>query len=137
MNNFELNQLINLIGVKGTRAALRESDTLTLGDLCEIAKKNSIDIPKNAKRKEIIDRLLFKYDKHINLSIDELKKMSSEEIIEYLTKSNANEVEVIELLKEANIPSSKLLKSKTKLIEFAANSISGLGLFQRISNHDS
>ena len=48
----------------------------------------------------------------------------------------ATEVEIIELLNRANIPVTKLLKSKKKLIEFAANSISGIGLYQRISNHD-
>ncbi len=136
IKDFDLNQLINLVGVKGARVALQESDTLTVEDLCVIAEQNSIDIPQNAKRKEIIDRLLIKYDRRINLSLDELKKKSTEEIIDYLTKSKATEVEMIELLNRANIPVIKLLKSKRKLIEFAANSISGLGLYQRISNHD-
>lgn len=134
--DFDLNQLINLVGVKGARAALRDSDTLTIEDLIVIAKQNSIDTPQKAKRKEIIDRLLIKYDKRINLSLDELKKKSTDEIIDYLTKSKATEVEIINLLENSNIPVTKLLKSKKKLIEFAANSISGLGLYQRISNHD-
>lgn len=133
--NIDIDQLINWVGIDGTRAALRLSKVLTLENLRDIAKKNSIDIPPNAKRDDIIDRILLKYDRRIRLSIVELKKMSSLELVDYLTKSGATSVEIVELLNKTNIPTIKL-KSKKKLIEVAANSISGLGLYQRISNHD-
>lgn len=132
-DDFDFEKLIKWVGAKGARAALNESDTLTFEELTLIAETNSIEIPINAKKKEIVDRLLIKYDRRINQSLEELEKMSSEEIIDYLTNSKATEIEIIELLNTASIPIIKL-KSKKKLIEFAANSISGLGLYQRISS---
>jgi len=131
--DFDLDKLIKWVGVKGARAALNESDTLTFEELTLIAENNSIEMSPNAKKKEIIDRLLIKYDRRINLPLEDLKKMSPEDLIDYLTNSKATEVEIIELLNKANIPTIKM-KSKKKLIEFAANSISGLGLYQRISS---
>jgi len=119
LKDFDLDKLIRWVGVKGTRAALNESDTLTLEELTLLAKNISIKLPPNAKKKEIIDRLLIKYDRRINRSL--------------LTNSKATEVEIIELLNKADIPIIKL-KSKKKLIEFTANSISGLGIYQRISS---
>lgn len=133
INDLDLDKLIRWIGVKGTRAALNESDTLTLEELTLLGKNNSIEMPTGAKKKEIIDRLLIKYDRRINLSLEDLEKMSSDELIDYFTNSGATEVEIIELLNKANIPIIKL-KSKKKLIQFAANSISGLGIYQRISS---
>ena len=133
LKDFDLDKLIKWVGVKGTRAALNESDILTLDELTALAKNNFIEMPPNAKKKEIIDRLLIKYDRRINLSLEELEKMSSDELIDYLTNSRATEVEIIELLNKADIPIIKL-KSKKKLIEFTANSISGLGIYQRISS---
>lgn len=133
LKDFDIDKLIRWVGVKGTRAALNESDTLTLEELTLLAKNNFVELPPNAKKKEIIDRLLLKYDRRINRSLEELEKMSSDEIINYLTNSKATEVEIIELLNKADIPIIKL-KSKKKLIEFTANSISGLGIFQRISS---
>ena len=133
LKDFDLDKLIRWVGVKGTRAALNESDTLTLEELTLLAKNIFIELPPNAKKKEIIDRLLIKYDRCINRSLEELEKMSSDELIDYLTNSKATEVEIIELLNKADIPIIKL-KSKKKLIEFTANSISGLGIYQRISS---
>jgi|LGVC01.1.fsa_nt_gb hypothetical protein len=133
INDFNIDKMIKWVGAKGTRAALNGSDTLTFEELAIVAENNSIEIPPNAKKKEIIDRLLLKYDKCINRSIEELEKMSSEELIDYLTKSKATEVEIIELLNKADIPIIKF-KSKKKLIEFTANSISSLGIYQRISS---
>ena len=133
LKDFDLDKLIRWVGVKGTRAALNESDTLTLEELTLLAKNISIKLPPNAKKKEIIDRLLIKYDRRIDRSLEELEKMSSDKLIDYLTNSKATEVEIIELLNKADIPIIKL-KSKKKLIEFTANSISGLGIYQRISS---
>ena len=133
IENFDLDKLIDWVGVKGTRAALLGSDILTFEGLKEIAEKNSVKIPPKVTKKEIIERLLIKYDRRINLSLEELEKMSSEEILDYLADSKATEVEIIELLHTANIPTKKI-KSKKKLIEFAADSISGIGLYKRISS---
>lgn len=133
IKDFDFEKLIKWVGAKGTRAALNESDTLTVEDFRLIAENNSIEIPTNAKKKEIIDRLIIKYDRRINRSLEDLEKMSSQEIIDYLTNSKATEIEIIELLNKATIPIIKL-KSKKKLIEFTANSISGVGLYQRISS---
>ena len=65
--------------------------------------------------------------------IIELKKKSSDELIEYFNKENVSIYSLTEFLKSNNIPISSYLNSRKKIIEFASNSISGLGMFQRIS----
>ena len=66
------------------------------------------------------------------IPLEELEKMSSDEIHDYLVNSKISVDKVTELLCAADIPTKKM--SRKKLIEFAANSISGIGLYKRISS---
>jgi len=67
-------------------------------------------------------------------SLEELKKMSPEEISSYFHDNAITYTNIFLLLQEASIPTRKM--SRNQLIKFASNSISGNGLFERIAKHN-
>ncbi len=71
-------------------------------------------------------------DRRIDRSIDDLKSMSKEDIIQYFDDTHCHQDELIELLETINFRSRA--KSRRDLVEFAATQVSSLGLFERVAN---
>jgi hypothetical protein len=135
MKYSDILKLVKLVGPKGARSALLSSEIISDEDLRKICNERSLETSPKTKRSDLISLLLLEFNRKIDIPYESFTDMSPEDIKNYLTKKNVSKEEITELLKGMNVPLKKI-KSKQRLIDFAANSLSGLGLYQRIANHD-
>lgn len=127
----EIKTLVKIVGREGAIAALEQGTKYKLQDLLAFAKKNNINPGKNPTKKSIASTIVRHIDRRIQKSLDELKKMSKEELVVYFNEIECDQKEILELLESIDLKSK--VKSKNALIEFAAIQIQSLGVFERLS----
>lgn len=131
-SKIDIELIVNWLGADGARAGLRQSKRLTLSELFKIADETGINYKHKIKRNELIDLLILQFDKRIDKSFEDLKKMSAADLAEYLDRTGCSKEEIIDLLRTNGLPFKKS-ESRAALIRHAADEISGLGIFQRIA----
>jgi len=124
--------LVQWLGADGARAGMRASKNLTLNELRKIAAYSGVKYNPAMTRNEVIDLLILQYDRRITKSFEEMKIMKSSELADYLDKTGCSKLEIIELLEHHKIKYRKA-DSLPALIRHAADHISSMGAFQRLS----
>lgn len=128
----QLVELVAMVGVEGATAALRESKSIALDELREFAKTLKLPIAVNAKRSDLAAMIVARFGSRIGKTLGELKSLSQEEIEAYLRDTNCSKEELVLFLEDAKLPHRRSA-TRPQLIVDAAQQISGLGLYQRIS----
>lgn len=127
----DIKMLIGIVGRQGAIAALEIGTKYNLQQLHDFAKIHDIDVGKKPTKKTISLLLVKHIDKRINKSLDEMKKMSKEELIDYFKEVDCDQTDLIDLLSTIDLKAQ--VKSKSALMEFAAIQIQSLGIFERLS----
>lgn len=132
INKDDLKKIVSLVGREGAICALEKSTKITMQELSLLTKNLNISIVKKPTKKKLSEQIVRYIDKRINKSIDELKSMTKEELIDYFHNVECDQEELLELLETIDFKAKA--KSKRALIEYAAIQIQGLGIFERISD---
>lgn len=130
----DIKQLVDLVGREAAIFALEKSKKINTQALIDLARSIGLSLKMKDSKTNISTQIVQEVDKHIDKSLDELKKMSKDDLILYFEKVECHQDELIELLK--NIDLKAQVKTHKTLIEFAAGQISSLGIFERLSNHE-
>lgn len=128
----DIKALVDIVGRQGAIAALEVGTKHKLQQLSDFAKRNGIDIGQKATKKIVSSAIVRYVDRRIQKSLDELKKMSKEDLITYFNEVDCEQEDLLELLSTIDLKAQ--VKSKSALIEFAAIQIQSLGIFERLSN---
>jgi chromosome partitioning protein len=122
--------LVEWLGPTGAIAGLEGSD-LTIADMREIAEKCGVTVGRQKKRSEIVRRIVASLSKRIDKSVEDLMKMSYDELRRYFSETHPSREELLEILLNLDIrPGSE---GKRNLLEFAAREISDIGMFARVA----
>ena len=130
----DVKKIVALVGREGTICALEKSTKITMQELLLLARELQINIAKKSTKKKLSEQIVRYIDKRINKSIDELKSMTKEALIDYFHNVECDQEELFELLEKIDFKAKA--KSKRALIEYAAIQIQSLGVFERISDPD-
>lgn len=131
----DVRSIVAIVGREGAISALSKSRRVSAQDLAEMAHSLSLKVTSRDSKGKIAAQIVRQLDKRITKSIDELKAMSKEEIIQYFEKIECDQDELVELLSSIDLRSRA--KSRRAILEFAAIQISSLGVFERLADRHS
>ena len=130
----DIKKIIDVVGREGAVFALEKSKKLNTEDLFDIARSIGLNPKSKDSKKNLSTQIIQAVDKRIDKSLDELKAMSKEDLIQYFDNSQCHQDELIEILQDIDLKAR--VKTRKALVEFAAIQISSLGIFERLSNHE-
>ncbi|MGO9532014.1 MAG: hypothetical protein ACLP3B_12675 [Syntrophobacteraceae bacterium] len=131
----QIKDLISILGRDGAIAGLENSKIIKVEMLKELANSLSLTIGSKDSKKKIVAEIIRHIDKRITKSIDELKSMNTEQLIQYFETVECDQEELVSLLSTIDLKARA--KSLRSLIEFAAIQIQSLGIFERIADRNS
>lgn len=123
--------LVSIVGREGAISALETSKLITVKDLIHLAKSLNLGIKSQNTKKMLAMQMVRHVDKRITKSLDELKLMSKAELLQYFEQVACDKDELIELLNSIDFKTR--VKSRRSILEFAANQIHSLGIFERLA----
>ncbi|CAN2040930.1 putative Rho termination factor N-terminal domain-containing protein [Candidatus Magnetomoraceae bacterium gMMP-15] len=124
-------KILDIVGREGTIAALEKSKKLTSKDLSELSRSLGLKSRSRDAKKILASKIVQNIDKRITKALDELKKMSKDELMKYFEEIGCHQDELLELLNDIDLKARS--KSRRAIIEFAAIQINSLGIFERLS----
>ena len=127
----DIKTLVEIVGRQGAHVALSRSDKISAEELFKTAQSMGIRLPRRTQKSEMAVAIVKHVDRRIDKSLDELKQLSKPEILQYFNDVNPDTEEIVELLRSIDIKNRA--RSRKGLLEFAANQISSLGVFERIA----
>lgn len=134
----DVKNIVAMVGREGATSALEHSKRVNSEDLTELARLLGLKVNGRYAKAQIAAQIVRYVDKRITKTLDELKRMSKEDIIKYLEEVDCDQEEIAELLSSIDlrkIPSRT--KSRRAMTEFAAIQISSLGIFERLADRSS
>ncbi len=130
MNDIRISQLTEWLGAEGAVVGLEKS-FMTNADLMMLARKNGLDVEKKTARKQLAVEIVMSNIKRVEKTHDDLQKMSIDELKRYFTERLVSSNELMRILSDLGIAPTR--KIRGKLVDFAANEISDLGMYQRVA----
>ncbi len=131
----DVKSLVAIVGREGAISALENSRQISSQDLAEMANSLGLKIKSKDSKRTIATEIVRHLDRRIAKTLEELKTMSKDEIIQYFEQVECDQDELVDLLKGIDLRSRA--KSRRAMLEFAAIQISSLGIFERLTNrHD-
>ena len=128
-----ISTLVDIVGRSGAIGALLSSDEVKVNELRELANRLGLETTSRTPKKLLAERIVRQVDRRITKSLSELQELSRDEIFAYLNDTDCDSEDLMDLLKDADLPVHTKM-SRKDLMEFAAIQISELGIFERISN---
>lgn len=126
----DLRKILDNLGESGLRAGL-EASHLTVANLRQQAEAVGLKLPQKSDRKSIVAAIVAKLDQRIDKPIDELFKMTSDELLEYFENVRPNKSELLDILRGLDFhPGSDAQKN---LYKYAARQIAETGMFSRVA----
>jgi|1185.fasta_scaffold410779_1 hypothetical protein len=122
--------LIEWLGPKGAKAALQASN-LSLRQLIELTKQKKLPMSPKPTRDELANELVFSNAKVIEKSADQLMSMTRDEVLKYLKRTRPSRSEILALLATQGVDVKS--EASKNLMKFAAQELSDLGMYQRVS----
>ena len=132
MSEDDVKSLVAIVGREGAISALEGSKRISSKDLAEIANSLGLKVRSKDSKTRIAIEIVRHVDRRITRSLDELKAMSKDEMIQYFEQVECDQDELLELLSSIDLRSRA--KSRRAMLEFAAIQISSLGIFERLAN---
>lgn len=123
--------LVRWLGPQGAEAGLEKSKGFTIDALAAIAADLGIKFPKSTTRQQMIAEIVKVANRRIDKPVEDLVKMSHDELVAYLERVDPAREELLDLLKGIDATPSK--EGRRGLIEFAARELSETGRFIRIA----
>lgn len=123
--------LVHWVGSEGAKAALTTSRRCSVKVLRTIAERLGCVLSREMNRQQLITEILEVANKRIDKPLDALFQMSHNELVEYFTRIEVETKELLELLKELDVPHHR--DGLRNLIEFTAQQISETGVYMRIA----
>jgi hypothetical protein len=130
----DIKLIVTKVGREGAMFALEKSTKISIQELSALAKDLDLSIAKNKTKKRLSEIIVKHIDKRINKTVDELKLMNKEELVNYFQTSECDQEELFEILEKIDLKAKA--KSRRALIEYAAIQIQSLGVFERLSGQD-
>ena len=130
MSEISIPALMDWLGPEGAVAGLDKSK-LTNADLMMIGRQDGIDIEAKASRKQLTIELVMSRVQRIDKSKEKLVELSRDELKRYFSDRMVSNAEILSVLKSLEIAPSR--KVRGRIIDFAANEISDLGMFARVA----
>jgi|GEM_PF-915050 len=124
--------IVRWLGPEGAIAGLDKSRHMTVDVLTKIGTALGLSWTKLPGRAQMIAEIVRVANKRIQKPVDELVRMSKDEIINYLDGVEPGREELLDLLKAIDVTPSK--EGRKTLIEFAARELSETGRFMRIAS---
>ncbi|MBI2917657.1 MAG: hypothetical protein HYY01_06640 [Chloroflexi bacterium] len=128
----DVKTLVAMVGREGAIAALDSSKRINTQELAQTASSLGVKATTKDTKSKIAAQIVKEVDRRIAKSLDELKAMSKDEIIQYFDQVECDEEEVVDLLRDIDLKSRA--KSRRDLLEFAAVQICSLGIFERLAD---
>lgn len=130
MTEVDVDKLIQWLGPEGAVAGLDKGHH-TNADLMMLARNRGVEVQKKTSRKQISIELVMSSEKRIKKSVEDLLKMSRDELNRYFSEMMVSESELRGILRDLQLtPSGKF---RGKLVDFAAREISDLGMYDRVA----
>lgn len=126
----DLETLICWVGAEGAVAGLDKGHH-TNAELMVLARENGVLVDSKTARRQIAIELVMTRLKRIDKSVDQLLEMTKEEVIRYLGDRMVSRAEMVRLMEDLEIAPKGRIRGK--FIEFVANEISDLGMYQRVA----
>lgn len=130
MSDLDIGLLTQWLGAEGAVAGLEKS-YLTNADLMILARKHGLQVEKKTARKQIAIEVIMSDIKRVEKTADDLQKMTKDELKRYFTERLVSNSEIMSILSEMGIAPTR--KIRGKLVDFASNEISDLGMYQRVA----
>lgn len=131
LSESDIRTLVDLVGREGAIAALSDSKKIEGPALANLANKLRLKVKTKDSKKATASAIVRHVDKRITKSLEELKRMPKDDLIQYFEKLGCDQDELVELL--ASIDFRSRASSRRAMIEFAAIQISSLGIFERLA----
>jgi hypothetical protein len=128
----DIKVLVHVVGRQGAIAALEAGTKHNVKQLADFAKENNIGVGLKATKKTLASAIVRHVDRRIQRPLEELKRMSKDELVRYFKDVDCDQTELLDLLGAIDLKAQ--VKSKAALMEFAAIQIQSLGVFERLSN---
>lgn len=129
----DLHALIDWLGDVGASAGLERSH-LTVGELRQLAIEINAKLPSKSNRKDLVGAIISKASQRIDLSVQELLAMDSNDLLGYFEKVRPSKAELLAVLNELDFhPGSEAQKG---LYKYAARQIAETGMFQRVATNE-
>lgn len=126
----DITNLISVLGKIGASKGLKYSK-YTNNELHKFLSSHEVNVPKKTKRDDLIQLLLLLGSELVNNDYDHLLNMNRLEIKHYFLENDATRAEIAKILDALGLQAPT--SSRVSLADFAAQEISDLGMFQRIS----
>lgn len=128
---FEIESLIDWLGPEGAVAGLDRGHH-TNAELMMLARENGVLVDSKTARRQIAIELVMTRLKRIDKNVEQLLEMTRDEVVRYLGDRMVSRSEMSNLMEELEIaPKGKI---RGKYIDFVANEISDLGMYQRVAS---
>lgn len=128
----DIKALVEIVGRHGACVALQSSHKIRAQELLETADRLGIRLPKRTPKAKVAVAIVKYIDRRVDRSLEELKQLSGAEILQYFNEVDPDTDEIVDLLRSIDIENR--VTSRKNLLEFAANEISSLGVFERIAD---
>lgn len=123
--------LVRWLGPQAAAAGLEKSKRCTVEILAKMGDAIGLALPKSATRQYMIDAIVRAANKRIGKPLEELLRLSRDELVGYLESVDPEREELLDLLKRIDAHPTK--EGRRGLIEFAARELSETGRFMRIA----
>ncbi len=134
ISNQDVMSIVAVVGREGAVSALSSSRQINSQDLAAMANSLGLKVSSKDTKGKIASQIVRCLDKRITKSLDELKSMSKDEIIQYFEQVECDQDELVELLDSIDLRSRA--RSRRAMLEFAAIQISSLGIFERVADRN-
>ena len=131
ISQIDAKQLIQWLGVEGTKAGLLNSKLITINVLRRIAESLCLKIPEKITRHQLIEEIVKVASRKIDKSTNELLAMDEQTLLNYFEDIDVELSEVLDVLKEFDLNPPR--ESRRSILEFAAKELSETGRFMRIA----
>ena len=112
----DVRMLVRWLGPHGARAGLEKSKRCTTDVLAKLGEALGLSLPKSATRQQMIEEIVRSANKRIDKPLEELVRLSRDELVAYLDKVDPERDELLELLKQIDAHPTK--EGRRGLIEF-------------------
>ena len=130
ISRLNLESLIEWLGAEGAVAGLDKGHH-TNAELMMLARENGVIVDSKTPRRQIVIEIVMTRLERVDKNIEQLSQMSKDELVRYFTDKMVSKAEMMKLLKSLELaPRGKI---RGKFIEFVANEISDLGMYERIA----
>lgn len=133
MTKTDLKRILKLLGSKGARAGLLASN-IEVRSLRAIARRSGFSVEIQTSREDLIDHIVGALEQQSLKPLDELMRMSFQELEAHFAEVGPSNEELLKLMKQLDYKVSA--EDKRHLRRFAARQITETALFSSVASRE-